>query len=94
MAIAKTSSVALINLRDELKNLAKTLLEINDSMDSEVTQLGQSWRDGKYEEFVENYKPRIDKCREISENYLKWCSEHLDPTIEKIEALEGSTMSF
>ena len=86
--IAKTSSVALTNLRDELLRLSGTLLDTYDILDTDMTQLGDEWRDDKYKEFIDEYQPQIKKCEEISIRYKEWCEEKINPIIETVEELE------
>ena len=90
---AVTSSAALIELKSDLTRLSKTLHVIYDLMNSDMSQVGQAWQDGKYQEFVEGYKPQINKCEEISERYTEWCVRVLDPTIENVLAVEKTDVS-
>ena len=88
MSNAVTSSVALTELKTDLTKLSATLHEIFDLMSADMSQVGQAWQDGKYEEFVQGYRPQINKCEEISLRYSEWCSRVLDPTIENVIAVE------
>ena len=85
---AVTSSAALTELKSDLTQLSATLHEIFDLMDADMRQIGNAWQDGKYEEFVQGYRPQINKCEEISVRYSEWCARVLDPTIENIIAVE------
>ena len=85
---AVTSSAALIELKSDLTRLSNTLHVIFDLMNTDMSQVGQTWQDGKYEEFVQGYRPQINKCEEISVRYSEWCARVLDPTIENIIAVE------
>lgn len=88
MSNAVTGSVALTELKNDLTRLSDTLHTIYDLMSADMTQVGQAWQDGKYQEFVDGYKPQINKCEEISERYKEWCLRVLDPTIENVIAVE------
>jgi hypothetical protein len=88
MSNAVTSSVALTELKNNLTNLSKSLHNIYDLMNTDMRQIGEAWQDGKYQEFVEGYKPQIDKCEEISVRYNDWCQRVLNPTIENVIAVE------
>ena len=88
MSNAVTSSPALTELKKDLIRLSTTLHDIYDLMHSDMSQVGQVWQDGKYQEFVEGFKPQIDKCEEISKRYKEWCVRVLDPTIENVIAVE------
>lgn len=88
MSNAVTSSVALTELKTDLTKLSATLHEIFDLMNADMSQVGQAWQDGKYEEFVQGYRPQINKCEEISARYSEWCSRVLEPTIQNVIAVE------
>lgn len=88
-----TSSVTLIKLKEDLLNLSKSLHEIYNLMNADMSNLGELWRDGKYEEFISGYKPQINKCEEIAEKYEDWCKRVLDPAIEKAIIIEGANVS-
>lgn len=85
---AITSSAALVELKTDLMRLSKTLHVIYDLMNADMSQVGQIWQDGKYEEFVQGYRPQINKCEETSVRYTEWCQRVLDPTIENVVAVE------
>lgn len=88
-----TSSVTLIKLKEDLLNLSKSLHEIYNLMNADMSNLGETWRDGKYEEFISGYKPQINKCEEIAEKYEDWCKRVLDPAIEQAIIIEGANVS-
>lgn len=85
----EVGSAALTELKTDLLNLSASLHEIYDLMNADMTQVGEAWRDGKYEEFISGYKPQINKCEEISQRYTEWCHRVLEPAIE--EAIEIET---
>jgi hypothetical protein len=85
---SKVSSKALIELKTDLTHLSESLHEIYDLMNADMSQVGEYWEDPKYAEFVSGYQPQINKCEEISERYSEWCKRVLDPTIEKVIAIE------
>lgn len=86
--IARVSSAALIELKNDLTQLSKALHVIYDLMNTDMRQVGEAWRDGKYQEFVQGYQPQIQKCEEIANRYAQWCSDVLQPTIENVIAVE------
>lgn len=85
---AVTGSAALTELKNNLIQLSATLHEIYELMNTDMRNVGEAWQDGKYQEFVEGYRPQINKCEEISERYKEWCIRVLDPTIENVIAVE------
>ena len=88
MANAVTSSAALTELQSDLTQLSTTLHEVYDLMNTDMSQVGQAWQDGKYQEFVDGFKPQIQKCELISEQYKLWCTKVLTPQIENVMAVE------
>ena len=85
---AVTGSAALTELKKDLTQLSATLHEIFELMNMDMRNIGNDWQDGKYQEFVEGYRPQINKCEEISERYKEWCMRVLDPTIENVISVE------
>ena len=88
MSNAVTGSAALTELKNDLTHLSQTLHEIYDLMNADMTQVGEAWQDGKYQEFVEGYRPQINKCEEIAQRYSEWCAKVLTPTIDNVIAVE------
>ena len=88
----EVGSEGLTELKNDLTNLSKALHELYELMNADMRQVGEAWRDGKYEEFVSGYKPRIEKCEEISVRYSDWCTKVLEPAIEECIDAEGTIM--
>lgn len=84
----EVGSQGLTELKNDLTNLSKALHELFELMNADMRQVGEAWRDGKYEEFVSGYRPQIAKCEEISERYAEWCKKVLEPAIEECIAIE------
>lgn len=89
---AEVSSEALTGLQTDLTQLSNSLHEIFDLMNADMSQVGEAWRDGKYEEFVNGYRPQINKCEEISVRYHDWCTRILSPAIERVVEVEQSNV--
>ncbi|MBO7540936.1 MAG: hypothetical protein J6T33_04680 [Bacteroidales bacterium] len=89
----EVGSQGLTDLKNDLTNLSKALHELYELMNADMRNLGQAWRDGKYEEFVDGYRPQINKCEEISLRYTEWCGKVLDPAIEKCIRIEKHDVS-
>ena len=87
--IARVGSAALVDLQNDLTLLSKSLLRIHELMDADMHKVNVAWQDGKYQEFVQGYKPQIDKCEIIANRYAVWCSKVLDPTIQNAVAAEN-----
>lgn len=88
----EVGSEGLINLKEDLTKLAQSLHEVFELMNADMRQVGEAWRDGKYEEFVSGYRPQINKCEEISERYTEWCKRVLDPAIEECKDIETTVL--
>lgn len=84
----EVGSAGLTTLKEDLTKLANSLHEIYDLMNADMRQVGEAWRDGKYEEFVSGYRPQIIKCEEISQRYSEWCKRVLEPAIEECIDIE------
>lgn len=84
----EVGSQGLTELKNDLTNLSKALHELFELMNADMCQVGEAWRDGKYEEFVNGYRPQINKCEEISERYAEWCKKVLEPAIEECIEIE------
>jgi hypothetical protein len=91
---ARTSSEALINLQTSLSRLSEELHGIYELMNANMRNVGNYWQDAKYQEFVEGYSPRIQKCEEIATRYDEWCKKVLQPTIERIIEVERVNVSL
>lgn len=87
-SIAKVSSAALSELQSDLTRLSSTLHKIYELMNADMRQVNVAWQDAKYQEFVQNYQPQIQKCEDIANRYSEWCKRVLDPTIENVTAVE------
>lgn len=84
----EVGSQGLTELKNDLTNLSKALHELFDLMNADMRQVGEAWRDGKYEEFVSGYTKQIQACEEISVRYSEWCKKVLEPAIEECIAIE------
>ena len=87
--IAHVGSEPLIELKSQLTQLSGTLNEIFDMLTREMEEMGTVWQDRLYQDFVEGYKPQINKCKEIADRYNDWCARILEPTIERVQAIEN-----
>ena len=85
---ARVGSEALSVLKSDLTSLSNALHKIYELMQADMRQVNVAWQDSKYQEFVDNYQPQIQKCDEIANRYTEWCVKVLDPTIENVIAVE------
>ena len=90
---AKVSSAELMTLQSDLISLADQMHELYELMNSDVSSLGEAWRDQKYDEFLTGYKPQLDKMEEISQRYHEWATKDLQVTIDHVIDTEGVDVS-
>lgn len=90
---AKVSSAELQTLQCDLVHLSNELHKLYELMNSDVSGLGEYWRDQKYEEFLTGYKPQMEKLEEISERYREWATKDLQTTIDNVIDAEGVDVS-
>ena len=93
MSQAVTGSLALEQLKDDLTLLANNLRELHSTLTSQMTTLGESWQDSQYQQFVDGYKPQIEKCVEIANRYDHGCRNFLAPQIENVKSIEQTDLS-
>jgi hypothetical protein len=93
MASIGVSSVALNELLKDLSQLSVSLHEVYELMHADMRQVNSAWQDGKYEQFVQGYKPQIDKCEEISVRYKDWCNKVLTPEHDRVVEVEKTDVS-
>lgn len=93
MANAAVSSAALSELGNDLTQLSATLHEIFELMNADMRQVNAAWQDDKYEQFVQGYRPQINKCEEISMRYRDWCTKVLAPEYERVVEIEKTDVS-
>lgn len=84
----EVGSAGLTTLKEDLTKLAKSLHEVFELMNADMRQVGEAWRDGKYEEFVSGYRPQINKCEDIAKRYAEWCKRVLNPAIDECVEIE------
>ena len=89
----EVGSVGLTELKNDLTNLSKALHELYELMNADMRQVGEAWRDGKYEEFVSGYRTKINKCEEISIRYTEWCTKVLAPAIDECIEIETTIVT-
>ena len=75
----EVGSEGLKALKDDLTNLSKSLHQVYELMNADLSKLGEAWRDSKYEE--------------IAQRYEDWCKKVLDPAIEKCIKIETTDVS-
>lgn len=88
----EVSSATLTELQNDLTGLKESLHEIYDLMNYDLSQIGETWRDSKYDDFKNSYKRQINECEEISIRYEEWCKTKIDPLIQRAEAIEKTNV--
>lgn len=90
---AKVSSAELTTLQSELVSLSDQMHELYELMNSDVSSLGEAWRDLKYDEFLTGYKPQMDKMEEIADRYREWATKDLQITIDHVNDYDSTSVS-
>lgn len=89
----KTGSEALTELQTNLSHLSEELHGIYELMYDNMIKIQEFWQDDKYNAFVADYRPQIEKCEEISKRYDEWCKKVLQPVIESAQEAENVDIS-
>lgn len=92
-SIIITDSEVLIEFQKSLSLLSEELHGIFDLMYDNMIKIQEFWQDTKYDEFVANYRPQIEKCEEISKRYDEWCKKVLQPTIDSVMGVVQTDVS-
>lgn len=90
---AEVSSKALIELQANLRSLSKNLKELYDVLCNNMSALSMDWRDEKYNEFEEGFRPSKELVLELSEKYADWANRYLPPRIEVIIKIEEASVT-
>lgn len=93
-ATAHVSSKALIELQSELKNLSNNLKDLYDVLSQALTSVKEGWQDGKYDDFVNEFRSSKEMVIELSDKYHEWASSWLPPRIEEALNYEGAPTSI
>jgi hypothetical protein len=80
---AYVSSEQLSEFKDKVLRLSKTLVECHETLTRQLSILGNTWQDTKYEQFVEEFKSSKEKILLIGEQYEQWANGYLTNHIEK-----------
>lgn len=91
---AYVSSQLLIDLQNSLVKLSGNLLECYSFIGQNINTVGESWRDEKFDEFVEEFHSSQEKVRQIGERYDEWAKRYLPPRIEYALEYEGANMGL
>lgn len=92
-AVQVTSS-ELEALKDEIVSLSENLKEIFEVVDNGMKLLNEDWKDDKYIEFEQEFKPRMDEIDEIGGRYYEWATKVLPPKIELLRKVETARMGI
>lgn len=91
---AEVSSKALIELQANLISLSKELKELYDILCNNMSALSEDWRDEKFSEFEEGFRPSKELILELSEKYAQWANQYLPPRIEATIEIENSSVTL
>lgn len=82
----------LISFKAELIRLSDELDNIYNFLKSDLTELSYNWQDRKFIEFDQNFAPKKEEIRKISESYRTWANTSLQRTIEILIDLGDTNM--
>ena len=82
----------LISFKAKLIRLSDELDNIYNFLKSDLTELSYNWQDRKFIEFDQNFAPKKEEIRKISESYRTWANTSLQETIDKLIALGDTNM--
>lgn len=88
------SSKALIGLQTELINLSNNLKDLYNTLSQAVTMANESWQDGKYDDFENEFRSSKEMVDELSDKYKEWANSWLPPRIEQAILYEGAGTSI
>jgi gas vesicle protein len=91
--LTQVSSEQLVILQAELKQLSKNLMETYNTVSQGLKNLGEDWKDDKYDEFEQEFKSSKEEIREIAEKYEEWANTYLPLRIELVQEAEGVSMA-
>lgn len=82
----------LISFKAELIRLSDELDNIYNFLKSDLTELSYNWQDRKFIEFDQNFAPKKEEIRKISESYRTWANTSLQETIDKLKGLGDTNL--
>lgn len=84
---------------DDLITLQRELLKLSDNLDNiygflkrDLTELSYHWQDRKFLEFDQNFAPKKEEIRKISESYRSWAKGQLQKTIDITTDMNNATL--
>lgn len=83
----------LISFQAELIRLSDELDNIYNFLKSDLTELSYNWQDRKFIEFDQNFAPKKEEIRKISESYRTWAKTSLQRTIDSLIDLGDTILS-
>lgn len=82
----------LISFKAKLIRLSDELDNIYNFLKSDLTELSYNWQDRKFIEFDQNFAPKKEEIRKISESYRTWANTSLQKTIDELIKLGDTNM--
>ena len=76
--------IKMTEFKDRLLELSKDLFESYESISRSLTKLGVDWRDHKFDEFKEEFRPIMENILTISEQYEQWANGYLTEKIDNL----------
>ena len=86
---AITSVEKLEELQKELVAMSQNLGELYKLMGTSLKGVNEKWKDPKYKEYENSFKPSLNRVRELSEKYEKWAKGYLQQRIDVLKEQDG-----
>lgn len=86
---AITSVEKLEELQKELVAMSQNLGELYKLMGTSLKGVNEKWKDLKYKEYEDSFKPSLNRVRELSEKYEKWAKGYLQERINVLKEQDG-----
>ena len=92
--LTQVSSKQLVELQNQLNELAKELNETYEFVRFSLTKVGEEWKDVKFEEFKTEFNSTKEEILEISERFKEYANQYLPPFIEVTQKVENLKTSI
>ena len=86
---AYVSVEELERLQTELVAMSQNLNDLHNLMIISQKGVNEKWKDLKYKEFENSFKPSLMRVRELSEKYKNWAKDYLQKRIDILKEQNG-----
>lgn len=86
---AITSIEKLEELQKELVIMSQNLGNLYKLMGTSLKGVNEKWKDPKYKEYEDCFRPSLKRVQELSEKYEKWAKGYLQQRIDVLKELNS-----